>query len=104
MAMALKDQSTRYPGSFANWASLLIDKVYPYYTVVITGPECMAKATELRKDYHPQIFLCGSEKFSELPVFKDRFIEGETMIYVCTGRECKLPTSSVEEAIKTLGL
>jgi uncharacterized protein len=102
MVLALKNHVTRYPGSFANWASRMIDKVYPYYTVVITGPDCMAKAAEIRKGYHPEIFICGSETFSELPVFKDRFIDGETMIFICTGRECKLPTSSVEEAVKTV--
>jgi uncharacterized protein YyaL (SSP411 family) len=98
MIATIKDQATKYPSSFANWASVMIDKVYPYFTIVITGPECRERAAEFRKNYHPGIFICGSERSGELPVFQDRFIEGETMIYVCTGSECKLPTSSVEEA------
>jgi hypothetical protein len=99
MLATVKDHAVKYPSSFANWASVMIDKAFPYFNVAIAGPECREKAAGLRKNYLPQIFICGSEKSSELPVFKDRFIEGETMIYVCTGRECKLPTPSVEEAL-----
>jgi uncharacterized protein YyaL (SSP411 family) len=99
MVMLIKEKTTKYPSAFANWASVMVNKAWPYYTIAITGPGCMEKAVEIRKNYQPSLFLCGSEKESELPVFKDRFIEGETMIYVCTGRECKLPTSSVEEAL-----
>lgn len=103
MVEAVKEQAVKYPSSFANWNSVMIAKAWPYYTVVVTGPECRERAAGIRKDYHPEIFICGSEKSSKLPVFKERFVEGETKIYVCTGNECKLPTSSVEEAVKTVG-
>jgi hypothetical protein len=66
---------------------------------VITGREFKDKAMALQKNYHPNVVFCGSESGSELSIFKDRFVEGETMIYVCSGKECKLPTSSVQEAL-----
>ncbi len=103
MVEAVKEQAVKYSSSFANWNSVMVAKAWPYYTVVIAGPECREKANLLQKHYLPSVIICGSEKSSELPVFKDRFVEGETMIYVCTGQECKLPTSSVEEAVKTVG-
>jgi uncharacterized protein len=100
MVELVKEQAVNYPSSYANWASAMIDKAYPYYTVAITGPEALQVSAELRKHYLPSVFICGSEKPSEIQVFTDRFIDGKTMIYVCTGKECKLPTSSFEEALK----
>jgi uncharacterized protein len=91
-----------YPSSFSNWASVMINRTYPFYTIAITGPGYHEKAAAVRKHYHPSLFFCGSESGSDLPVLKDRFVEGQTMIYVCTGKECKLPTASVEEAVNLL--
>ncbi len=99
MVSVARELVLNYPSSFANWASAMIYMIYPYYTVAVTGPGCIEKAAAFRKLFHPSLFICGSETENELPVLKDRFVEGETMIYVCTGNECKLPTTSVEEAV-----
>jgi uncharacterized protein YyaL (SSP411 family) len=99
MVSSLREQMIKYPSSFANWASVALKLVHPFYTISITGPECHEKARAIRKQYHPSVFICGSETRSGLPILKDRFVEGQTMIYVCTGKECKLPTSSPEEAL-----
>jgi uncharacterized protein YyaL (SSP411 family) len=102
MISAVKDQVLKYPYSFANWASVMINLIYPFYTLAITGPLCPEKAAAVRKHYHPSVFFCGSESESDLPVLKDRFVEGQTLIFVCTGKECKLPTPSVEVVINYL--
>jgi len=102
MLTVMKEQTVNFPTSHANWASIMINQIQPYYTIAITGEDCIEKATAIRKHYHPSLFFCGSERQSDLPVLKDRLVEGETMIYVCTGKECKLPTSSVEEALKII--
>ncbi|NTV83101.1 MAG: thioredoxin domain-containing protein [Bacteroidales bacterium] len=100
MISGMKDHVKKYPSAFANWASVMLKLAHPFYTVVVTGPEYLEKIVAMSKIYNPQVFFCGSKTGSGLPIFKDRLVEGETMIYVCTGRECKLPTSSVEEALK----
>jgi len=100
MVKVVREQIVNNPSSFANWASVMINMIYPFYTIAVTGPEYFEKASVIRKQYHPSVFICGSESASELPLLKDRFVEGETMIYVCTGKECKLPTKSVEEAVQ----
>jgi hypothetical protein len=99
MQAALRDLTVKHPSSFANWASVMMSNIYPFYTIAITGPGCLEKAAALRKLYHPSLFICGSEKSSALPILRDRFVEGETMVFVCTGRDCKLPTTSLEEAL-----
>lgn len=101
MLFVALEQTVNYPSSHANWASAMLNLIHPFYTIAITGPGCLEKAAAIRKHYHPSVFFCGSENESGLPILKDRFVEGETMIYVCTGKECKLPTTSVEVALKS---
>jgi uncharacterized protein len=102
MQSVVRNQILKHPYSFANWASLAMNEIYPFYTLAITGPECLEKAAAIRKHYHPSVFFCGSETDSELPILKDRVIEGQTLIFVCTGKECRLPTSSVEVVLEYL--
>ncbi len=39
---------------------------------------------------------------SDLPYFKNRFVEGKTLIYVCVGSHCLMPVETVEEAVGLL--
>lgn len=102
MVSAVRGQMLNYAYSFANWASVMMNMMYPFYTLAITGPGCLEKAASIRKHYYPSVFFCGSENGSDLPVLKDRFVEGQTMIFVCTGKECRLPTDSVDVVINYL--
>ncbi|MFO7615143.1 MAG: thioredoxin domain-containing protein [Bacteroidales bacterium] len=102
MLSSIREQMLNHPSSFSNWASVLIKQTSPFYSVVITGPEFLEKAMEIRQYYQPNALIFGSGAKSSLPIMKDRFIEGETMIFVCNGRECKLPTTSAEKALKDL--
>lgn len=102
MVSGVREQMMNYPSSFANWASVMMNRIYPIYTIAVTGPECMEKVAAIRKYYHPSILICCSKMKSDLPVLKDRFVEGKTMIYVCTDKGCQLPTPFVNEAINYL--
>ena len=44
----------------------------------------------------------GSLKKSTNPLLKYRYIDDETLIYVCVNNSCKLPVSEVSEALKLL--
>jgi hypothetical protein len=48
----------------------------------------------------PNTILSASSGRYGLRGFEDRFIDEKTMIYVCTGRECKLQVEMVDESIK----
>jgi uncharacterized protein YyaL (SSP411 family) len=100
MIANIRENVKKYPSAYSNWASVMFDIAYPYYYMVITGPNCLQKAKELRQYYYPGLFICGSQTESKLAIMQNRFVEGETLIFVCSGKECKLPTKSVEEAAK----
>jgi uncharacterized protein len=102
MLMIIKDKAIQHPAAFANWAAVMMDQVYPFYTVAVAGPDALKTAREIKKQRHPSLLFCGSETESDLPILKDRFVSGKTMIYLCSGSECKLPTDSAEQVMNFL--
>ncbi len=102
MLQTVRETAVRYPSAFSHWASVMLSITYPLYTIAIAGPKYQEKAAALRKDFNPSVILAASGKESRLPVLHNRFVEGETMIYVCTGRECKLPTPDLNVAREQL--
>jgi hypothetical protein len=52
----------------------------------------MEKIQAIRQFNIPGIIYFGSDHPSELPYLQNRFVEGMTLIYYCTGKECRLPT------------
>lgn len=99
MTDAVIEKAIQYPGAFANWASVLLGRIWPGFTVAVAGPDCIEKAAAMMKRHRPLVFYCGSVLPSEIPVLQNRFAGEETVIYVCSGSECKLPTGSVDEAL-----
>jgi uncharacterized protein YyaL (SSP411 family) len=91
------------PDSYAGWGSLFLNVVYPYYEIAVVGAEAPKLAKELQQYNLPNTLIAGSTRESELPLFKSRFVEGETYIYVCRNNACKLPVTSAEEAIEQIG-
>ncbi|MEZ4847174.1 MAG: thioredoxin domain-containing protein [Bacteroidia bacterium] len=85
---------------YSNWAILLTHLTYEPYEVAIVGD----RAEELRKEwdqhFQPNAFLLGGKSEGKLELLKNKKIEGETFIYVCQDKLCKLPVQSVEEALR----
>lgn len=88
-----------YPSSFSNWANLLLLATDNFLEVVIAGPKAQTLRKELAKNYYPSKIVMGSTTESDLPLFKDRFLAGKDLIYICTDKECKKPVDNIGEAI-----
>ncbi|MDG1023185.1 MAG: thioredoxin domain-containing protein [Flavobacteriaceae bacterium] len=87
---------------YTQWSQLLAMEAYPYYEVVIVGPEAKTKTIEFQKEYYPNVVFQTTTLASDLPLLKDRFFEGETYVYVCQNRVCLRPVESVKEAIEQM--
>ena len=86
---------------YAKWASLQGLMTYGLNEVVITGNNANELNLHLQKNYLPNsIFIGGNEE--NLPLLKNRIIDGKTMIYVCKNKTCKLPVENVEDALKQI--
>lgn len=88
--------------AYANWSMLLTRTVYPYYEVAIVGNDAEELLLDLSKKNIPNSLLVGSSSDSDLALFKDRYFEDGTFIYVCQDNACKLPVKSVKEAVQLL--
>lgn len=102
MLATLLPDVTEYSYSYANWSHLLLKVSHPFYEIVVVGDEAQNKLENLQNKHIPNTLIIGSTQENELPLFKDRFQEGETYIYVCQNSTCKLPVKTVDEAMQQL--
>ena len=85
---------------YSNWAILLTHLTYEPYEVAIVGERAEEFRGEWDQHFQPNAFLLGGKSEGKLELLKNKLIEGETFIYVCQDKLCKLPVKSVEEALK----
>lgn len=88
--------------NYAMWGSLLLEHAYPFYEIVGVGPNAKELLNAMRTEYIPNALFAGSTTKSDLPLFEDRYVDGETYIYVCYNYTCKLPVKTVTEALQQL--
>jgi len=93
---------TRYPAGYSRWMELGLSLSTPFFEVAIVGKQCEEKRKALVQNYMPNTVICGSEKSGNLDLLKDRFVEGQTLIYVCSNGACQLPTDQVDKALELL--
>jgi uncharacterized protein YyaL (SSP411 family) len=92
----------QYGPGYSNWALLLLEFMKPQTEVVIVGKNVNEKLLPLYKHSPPNVIFALSDKPSDLPLVKNRYVHDSTNIYVCMNNSCLLPTSSVEEALQQL--
>ena len=98
----IKDQIGLYPSGFSNWMNLILNINKNFYEIAIVGDNAIKKVKELNENYLPNKIIIGSLESNPLPLLKNRFIEGETYIYVCVNKACKMPVKTVKEALKLI--
>lgn len=98
----VQPEISSYPSGYSNWLDLLANYQHNYFEVVVVGGQAIEKVSELNNKYLPQILIAGSTTEKKSPLLELRYIEGETLIYVCVNNACKLPVSDVDDAIKLL--
>ena len=102
MVKNIIDQIEVYPSGFSNWLNLILNFRNNFYEVAIVGEEAIQKINELNDNYLPNKIIIGSLDENPLPLLKNRYIEGETLIYVCVKKACKMPVKTVKEALELM--
>ena len=90
MVKNIIDQIEVYPSGFSNWLNLILNFKNNFYEVAIVGEKAIEKINELNNNYLPNKIVIGSLVENSLPLLKNRYIEGETLIYVCVKKACKI--------------
>jgi len=98
----LKIEIIKNPMGYSNWLHLMTNFTQPFYEVAIVGKNANTITKEFYKNYFPNILISASNKDSELPLLEFKYIDGETLIYVCVNGTCKLPLADISKAIKSI--
>jgi hypothetical protein len=98
MLIAMENRYARYPAAYANWALLALYTKQEFLVAVI-GKDTAPVIKKLMRKSISGTLIFGSQKVSELPYFANRYVEGKTLIYICSGAYCLAPVETVEEAV-----
>ena len=93
---------TDYPSGYSNWSQLMLNLSGNHLEAAIVGENAINLLNELQKNYLPQVIFCAGTAKSELPLLKERFVPGKTLIYICQNNSCQLPVETVKEALEII--
>jgi len=84
---------------FANWDILMAWFTSEPYEVAIVGKEFEHLRREFNEHYLPNVFFSGGSSEGTLSLLENKLVEGETTIYVCQFKVCKLPVTDTKVAL-----
>ena len=91
-----------YPSGYSNWSQLMLNLTCNHFEVAIAGENAISLLSELQKQYLPNVIFCAGASENNLPLLRNRFVSGKTLIYICQNNTCQLPVETVDEAIKLI--
>ena len=87
---------------YSNWSILLYHFVKEPYEVAIVGEDYKATRKALDQHYLPNVLLMGGKNEGSLELLKNKMIDGQTTIYVCQNKACKLPVTDAAKALELI--
>ena len=102
MCLSVTEEFETYPSGYTNWFDLIYNLKSNYYEVAIVGENSIDQVKKINLKYIPNKLIIGSKSENNLPLLKNRYVEGKTLIYVCVNKACKIPTESLEEAVSLI--
>ena len=99
MSLSVTAEFETYPSGYTNWFDLIYNFKSNYYEIAVVGENSIKQVEEINKKYIPNKLIIGSKSENNLPLLKNRYVEGKTLIYVCVNKACKMPTEDLDEAL-----
>ena len=87
---------------YANWDMLMAWFASPPYEVAILGDDFETIRKAFNTKYLPNVFFSGGNREGNLSLLKGKLINGQTTIYVCRDKTCKLPVTDINEALEQI--
>ncbi len=87
---------------YANWNAFITWLVNEPYEVAILGNNFDTIRKEFDRCYLPNVFFSGGNTEGTLQLLENKLVEGQTTIYVCQNKICKLPVTDVSDALKRI--
>lgn len=93
-----------YPSAFSNWLNLLLNYSEQNKELAICGENAPEYLAQINQKYLPNIILAGTTMNSKLPFLENRFVDHQTLLYLCQNKTCDLPTIDLQEIINEISL
>lgn len=87
---------------YANWDILMAWMANEPYEVAIVGNDCLNARKEFDTYYLPNVFLSGGKTEGTLKLLQNKYIQGQTTIYACQNKTCKMPETEVKRVVEQL--
>lgn len=103
MLLQMQEAVKKYASSFSKWAECMMYSVYTWKEIAVIGPDYKKLAAEVQHLFIPnKVMMAAPDEVKTFPLLRDRSAEGETLIYLCENKACKMPVYSVEELLLQL--
>jgi len=87
---------------FSNWAMLELGFINRPHEVAILGKDFDEARKSMDEQYLPFVLLSGGKSEGGLQLLKGKLVNGQTTIYVCRDKTCKLPVTDAVQAVQQL--
>lgn len=94
--------SIDYPSAYSNW--LIVSFFFSNHQkeLAVCGANSLQQVQEINQKYLPHLLIAGTSKDSDLPFLKNRFIENESLFYLCQNKTCGAPIKNIATLYKEL--
>ncbi len=86
----------------ARWHRVLLQTVFPFWQVSVSGETFQKKISFLQKQFLPNVLFSGSDGKGKLPIVQDKKSTSHTPIYLCRDKTCLKPIENAEEALEVI--
>jgi hypothetical protein len=103
MLTQLRQAVTRYPGSFGNWACLLLENVSGTNEIVVTGEKLDFLRSSILREYIPhRVFMASEKPGKSFPLLEGKPAGGTSSIWLCRNYTCQAPVFSTKELMSLI--
>lgn len=102
MLCATSHEIVPYLSGHSNWALAMMELLGDQKEVVIIGTDCKSLQQEIASHYLPDVAFYFSEEENDTFIFKGRYKQGKTLIYVCKNQTCLTPVETFTEALQLM--
>lgn len=99
MLRSMANTIIKYPGSFAVWASLFLQKIQGTAEIAVTGKGAVQCSKTIQSGYFiPNAILMATEKEdNSFPILKDKAATDFFQVFICKNYNCSLPVTKLQE-------
>jgi uncharacterized protein YyaL (SSP411 family) len=91
-----------YPSAYSNWMDLALNYSEQNKELAICGDLALEYCSKINGLYLPNLILAGTTEVTSIPFLKNRFVDDQTLFYLCQNKTCSSPSADFQQIISAL--